>query len=108
MMKFVWAQSALSQALPRSQARSAWVIARRRRVLIRLKAERFILACVIARRRRALPPRGTKTSTPTAEGRWSAANLLAKLVYYIWEKKTKPRTKNKMDDRGESVGVQKR
>ena len=48
---FVWARSA------RSQARSA---------------------CVIARRRLALPPRGTKTSTPTAEGRWGAANLSAK------------------------------
>ena len=35
-------------------------------------------ACVIARRRLALPPRGTKTSTPTAEGRWGAANLSAK------------------------------
>merc|ERR1739842_161030 len=35
-------------------------------------------ACVIARRRRALPPRGTKTSPPTAEGRWGAANLSAK------------------------------
>ena len=35
-------------------------------------------ACVIARRRLALPPCGTKTSTPTAEGRWGAANLSAK------------------------------
>merc|ERR1739842_55237 len=35
-------------------------------------------ACVIARRRLAQPPRGTKTSTPTAEGRWGAANLSAK------------------------------
>ena len=65
-------------------------------VFIRLKAERSMLAvgelfvwarsarsqarsaCVIARRRLALPPRGTKTSTPTAEGRWGAANLSAK------------------------------
>ena len=87
---FVRARSA------RSQARSACHIARRRRVLIRPKAERSMLAvgelfvwarsarsqarsaCVIARRRRALPPRGTKTSTPTAEGRWGAANLSAK------------------------------
>ena len=78
------------------RARSACHIARRRRVLIRPKAERSMLAvgelfvwarsarsqarsaCVIARRRRALPPRGTKTSTPTAEGRWGAANLSAK------------------------------
>ena len=62
-------------------------IARRGRVFIRPKAERSMLAvgelfvwarsarsqarsaCVIARRRRALPPRGTKTSTPTAEGK---------------------------------------
>ena len=70
---FVWARSA------RSQARSACVIARRRRVSIRPKAEAPVLrACVIARRRLALPPRGTKTSTPTAEGRWGAANLSAK------------------------------
>ena len=47
---FVWERSA------RSQARSA---------------------CVIARRRRALLPRGTKTSTPTAEGRRGAVNLSA-------------------------------
>ena len=71
-------------------------IARRGRVFIRPKAERSMLAvgelfvwarsarsqarsaCVIARRRLALPPRGTKTSTPTAEGRWGAANLSAK------------------------------
>ena len=43
---FVWARSA------RSQARSA---------------------CVIARRRRALPPRGTKTSTPAPESSLPAA-----------------------------------
>ena len=87
---FVWARSA------RSQARSPCHIARRGRVFIRPKAERSMLAvgelfvwarsarsqarsaCVIARRRLALPPRGTKTSTPTAEGRWGAANLSAK------------------------------
>ena len=62
--------------------REACHIARRRRVFIRPKVERSMLAVgevfvwarsavvrrasVIARRRLALPPRGTKTSTPTA------------------------------------------
>ena len=62
---FVRVQRARSQAQSaRSQAQSA-----------RSQAQS---ACVIARHRRALPPRGTKTSTPTAEGRWGAVNLSAK------------------------------